>query len=76
MLYRFGIFLLLIGSILLVIFISAALVGEWSILSCLGAAFCLVVGAFLLLRYLPRSEPAGRFRLVNKIRNPTKTNKP
>ncbi|MBP1693677.1 MAG: hypothetical protein H6Q37_1560 [Chloroflexi bacterium] len=76
MTYRLGLFLVLIGVILLIISISTALVKEWNFLSCLGAAFCLVVGVFLLVRYLPRSEPSGRFRLVNKIRNPTTKDKP
>jgi hypothetical protein len=73
--YRFGVFLIVIGLILLIIFGVTLQEGETSYLFCGGAAFCLVFGIFLAIRFRPPSEPVQRFRTVNKFRRSTPKDK-
>jgi type II secretory pathway component PulM len=74
--YRFGQFLVVSGLIILIIFAVTLQAGDKNIFLCVGAAFCLVVGIYLAIRFRPPSEPVARFRTVNKFRKPSPKDKP
>jgi hypothetical protein len=74
--YRFGQFLVVIGLILLIIFTLTLQASEGNYLLCAGSAFCLVIGVVLSIRFRPPSEPAQRFRTVNKFRRTNPKDKP
>jgi hypothetical protein len=76
MAYRFGLFLIVVGLILLIIFAVTIQGGEQYYLPCGGAGFCLVLGFFLVIRNRPPSEPVQRFKTVNKFRRTPPKDKP
>ncbi len=69
MAHRVGIFLVVIGILLLISFIVALQAGETVLLLGVGALFCLIIGGFLALRFRPGAEPTTRFRTFNKFRD-------
>jgi hypothetical protein len=73
--YRFGLFLIVVGLILLIIFALSLQASDENLLVCVGSGFCLVIGLFLAIRFRPRPEPAQRFRMINKFREPSPKDK-
>jgi hypothetical protein len=69
MTHRFGIFLSVIGFLLFIIFAVTFQSGEANLLIGFSAAFCLVIGIFLAIRFRPGAVAATRFRTFNKFRD-------
>jgi H+/Cl- antiporter ClcA len=69
MTHRIGIFLIVIGIILLISLVVTIQAGEFVPLLGIGAIMCLIIGAILAIQFRPKVDPATRFRTINKFRD-------
>ena len=69
--HRIGIFLIVIGILLLLYFVVSIQAGETALYVGVGALLLLIIGTFLAIRFRPGVEQATRFRSFNKFRDMT-----